>query len=54
MNRVIMDVFPTPWSPKKTSLYLASGEILTTGGIPCPFPNPPEADVDAIINRLLK
>ena len=23
----MIDVFPTPWSPKKTSLYLASGEI---------------------------
>jgi hypothetical protein len=25
MNRVMMEVFPTDWSPKKTSLYLASG-----------------------------
>jgi hypothetical protein len=25
MNRVIMLVFPTDWSPRKTSLYLASG-----------------------------
>jgi len=25
MKRVMMDVFPTDWSPRKTSLYLASG-----------------------------
>lgn len=23
-----MEVFPTPWSPKNTSLYFASGDIL--------------------------
>lgn len=27
MNRVIMLVFPADWSPRKTSLYLASGVI---------------------------
>jgi len=25
MNLVMMDVLPTDWSPRKTSLYLASG-----------------------------
>lgn len=25
MKRVMMDVFPTDWSPRNTSLYLASG-----------------------------
>ncbi len=25
MNRVIIEVLPTLWSPKKTSLYLAMG-----------------------------
>jgi hypothetical protein len=25
MNLVMMDVFPTDWSPKKTNLYLANG-----------------------------
>ena len=25
MNRVMMDVLPTDWSPRKTSLYLARG-----------------------------
>ena len=24
----MMEVFPTPWSPKNTSLYFASGDIL--------------------------
>lgn len=28
MNRVIIEVLPTPWSPRNTNLYLASGEIL--------------------------
>jgi hypothetical protein len=25
MKRVIIDVFPTDWSPRNTSLYLANG-----------------------------
>ena len=25
MNRVMMDVLPTDWSPRKTSLYFARG-----------------------------
>ena len=24
---MIIDVFPTPWSPKKTNLYFANGDI---------------------------
>lgn len=28
MNLVIMDVFPTPWSPRNTSLYFANGDKL--------------------------
>ncbi len=24
----MMEVFPTPWSPKNTNLYFANGEIL--------------------------
>jgi hypothetical protein len=28
MNRVMIDVFPTLWSPRKTNLYLANGAKL--------------------------
>lgn len=27
MNLVMIDVLPTPWSPKKTSLYFANGDM---------------------------
>lgn len=41
MNRVMMLVFPTLWSPKKTSLYLANGAIWGTAGA-LPFSLPGE------------
>ena len=49
----MMDVFPTPWSPKNTNLYLAKGETLATGGTPVADDCPPDptADVGAIINN---
>ena len=28
MKRVMTEVFPTPWSPRKTILYFASGETV--------------------------
>lgn len=50
MNRVIIDVFPTPWSPRKTNLYFARGEIfgaaVDAGGWESPLA---VADVDAIV-----
>lgn len=36
MNRVMMLVFPTDWSPRNTSLYLARAE---TGAITRIYPN---------------
>lgn len=32
-----MDVFPTPWSPRNTILYLARGEMLGVAE-DCPLP----------------
>ena len=32
INRVIIDVLPTPWSPRNTSLYLAKGVICLFSG----------------------
>lgn len=32
MNRVMMDVFPTDWSPRKTSLYFARGASVPLDG----------------------
>ena len=34
MNLVIIDVLPTPWSPKNTNLYFASGEMFAFAGVP--------------------
>ena len=39
MNLVMMDVFPTPWSPRNTSLYFASGAIW--GNVDAAAPAPP-------------
>lgn len=36
MNRVIILVFPTLWSPKNTSLYFASGAKDAVAGRACP------------------
>ncbi len=35
MKRVMIDVFPTDWSPRKTSLYLAKGarDVLDVLGV---------------------
>lgn len=38
INRVIMDVLPTPWSPRNTSLYLANGVICLFSGSILPAP----------------
>ena len=38
INLVIMDVLPTPWSPRNTSLYLASGVICLFSGSILPAP----------------
>lgn len=43
MKRVIIEVLPTPWSPRNTNLYLASGEMLgpaaelVAAGVGVPF-----------------
>eukprot|EP00965_Chrysotila_dentata_P161320 5327187-Pleurochrysis_carterae.AAC.2 len=42
MNRVMIDVFPTAWSPTKTSLYLRRVDFLV-----CPFCGGPSAIVPA-------
>lgn len=34
MNLVIIDVLPTPWSPKKTNLYFAKGDMFAFAGVP--------------------
>ena len=57
MKRVIIDVFPTPWSPKNTSLYFARGEIFGVAPADTAWLTwslvDEVADVDAIIDMLV-
>lgn len=48
-----MDVFPTPWSPKNTSLYFAKGEMFGVAPVDAAWliwsPADALADVEAMI-----